>query len=284
MNDRFYMDASGARAANALLSTELSVQFTVVDAGNGQIALHSSRYNRFVRMNDQFDMDASIEWAADALPSTALWERFTVVNEGMQIALHSPVHNRFVRINDKLDMDTGTETAANALPSNWLWERFTPVVLQKASFLPRQDLNGKYCQDGFLFEGPKTFSACKTACMEDPACMFFTSYPQDYCQHLASCSNVHMAVDNSSRTYEKDPACKPVDCVFPFEYNGVQHNSCTEVGTGKLDYRWCSTSEVYNGTPVICTECVEAWVDAAMPAGVGLGSMLATFTLAAFLI
>ena len=36
-------------------------RFRVVDAGNGEIALHSRKHNRFVRMNDNEDMDASVE-------------------------------------------------------------------------------------------------------------------------------------------------------------------------------------------------------------------------------
>ena len=56
-------------------------RFRVVDAGNGEIALHSPKHNRFVRMNDKKDMDASDHQNYQDLPSASHWpwERFRPV-------------------------------------------------------------------------------------------------------------------------------------------------------------------------------------------------------------
>merc|ERR1711988_1799228 len=70
------MDASSKRDANDLPSNWAWERFTVVDAGNGQIALHNSRLNRFVRMDGTEDtathprMDASSKRDANDLPSS----------------------------------------------------------------------------------------------------------------------------------------------------------------------------------------------------------------------
>jgi len=74
------MDASGQAAADALPSHWTWERFTVVDAGNGLVAFHSPKWNRFMRMRrDNQKMDRSGSKAADALPSHWTWERFYVV-------------------------------------------------------------------------------------------------------------------------------------------------------------------------------------------------------------
>ncbi|OLQ12213.1 hypothetical protein AK812_SmicGene3906 [Symbiodinium microadriaticum] len=113
-------------------------RFTVVDAGNGEIALHNTFHNRFVRMNQE-GMDASdLKAAADLLPEWS-WERFTVVYGGNgTIALHS-----FVAVSDQgvafssITKDASDLPAAmiferfrvlqDQMPWGWSWERFTVV-------------------------------------------------------------------------------------------------------------------------------------------------------------
>lgn len=102
--------------------------FTVANAGNGQIALHSKPHNRFVRMNNGGFMDASSPSFVNKLPRGWSWERFTVVNAGNgQIALHNKQQNRFVRMNSAPKMDVSARKTAKKLPKNWAWERFLVV-------------------------------------------------------------------------------------------------------------------------------------------------------------
>ncbi|CAE7779833.1 UVR8 [Symbiodinium sp. CCMP2592] len=100
-------------------------RFTVVDAGNGKIALHNTFHNRFVLMSST-GMDTSGFRAADELPSDAIWERFTVVDAGDgSIALHSGVHSRFVSLSDDGIVGVSEERNASDLPS--AIERFRVV-------------------------------------------------------------------------------------------------------------------------------------------------------------
>lgn len=122
MNDNADMDRSAERNVDELPDNWSWERFTVVDAGNGQVALHSAKWNRFVLINK-----------GDALagnPTTELsgsWGRFAVVPAGNgQIALHSPAHNRFLRMTrDKVDASKGD---AGDLPSGSSFERFQVVV------------------------------------------------------------------------------------------------------------------------------------------------------------
>merc|ERR1719409_2066492 len=136
-------------------------RFTVVNAGNGQIALHNKVHNRFIRMRNNGRMDASARRAASQLPRGWTWERLTVVRYGCRrvrkrrprprprrprrkrpvrrirwrpgrllpgcVALHNKVHNRFVRMNNKRDMDVSPRKAWNRMPRGWNWERFRIV-------------------------------------------------------------------------------------------------------------------------------------------------------------
>merc|ERR1719456_217911 len=126
------MDASAEKAADALPDNWTWERFIVVDAGNGEIALHSKIHNKFIRMNSDGNMDASAEKDVDALPDNWTWERFKLVDAGNgDIALHCAIHNKFIRMNADGNMDVSAEKAADALPpaDQWTWERFTPVIV-----------------------------------------------------------------------------------------------------------------------------------------------------------
>ena len=54
-------------------------RFTVVDAGNGMVALHSRCHNRFVRVDENGEVDSKGGIRdVDALPDAWEWERFEV--------------------------------------------------------------------------------------------------------------------------------------------------------------------------------------------------------------
>ncbi|CAE7217297.1 unnamed protein product [Symbiodinium sp. CCMP2592] len=107
-------------------------RFTVVDAGNGLIALHCTAHNRFVRMTDS-KVDASPVRAISDLTADQLWERFRVVELAKnQIALHSPAHNRFLSVSHEGFVSRSGQTAWNQLPANWQWERLSVVPLNTA--------------------------------------------------------------------------------------------------------------------------------------------------------
>merc|ERR1719446_761808 len=130
-------------------------RFTVVDAGNGQIALHCPIHNRFVRLNGDGNMDSSPPTPANALPPDWTWERWSVkittpppavgppveapppaapapagaslLPIGAEVALHSTIHNRFMRLHSNGNMDGSGHMAMNDLPADWTWERFWVV-------------------------------------------------------------------------------------------------------------------------------------------------------------
>ena len=58
MNDQFVMDGSMQIAADQLPNNWEWERFTLVDAGNGEVALHCKAWNRFVRMSGE-TLDAS---------------------------------------------------------------------------------------------------------------------------------------------------------------------------------------------------------------------------------
>eukprot|EP00439_Symbiodinium_sp_Y106_P073415 s810_g13.t2 len=131
MNSQSDMDASGPRDDFPFEWTW--ERFTVVDAGNGEIALHNTWHNRFVRMNTD-GMDASAVKAASDLPAGWSWERFTVVYGGNgTIALHSRIHNRFVEVSDLGVAFRSITKDASDLPAAMIFARFR--VLQVKPFL-----------------------------------------------------------------------------------------------------------------------------------------------------
>ncbi|CAE7785711.1 unnamed protein product [Symbiodinium sp. CCMP2592] len=103
-------------------------QFTVVDGGNGLIALHNAIHNRFVSMRGGTTLGTSQPMAANALPANWDWERFAVVPGGhLEIALHNHPHNSFVT----MTAHTMQGHAANAQDYHhgWWLQRFKVVPL-----------------------------------------------------------------------------------------------------------------------------------------------------------
>ncbi|CAJ1441752.1 unnamed protein product [Effrenium voratum] len=109
-------------------------RFTVVDAGSGQIALHSSVHNRYVRMSDA-NMDTSGHNAASQLPDGWTDERFTPVYAGNgEIGLHNSRFNKYIRMSPEGVVDSSGAQDASGLPQDWSWERFQ--VVQVKPYLP----------------------------------------------------------------------------------------------------------------------------------------------------
>ncbi|CAE7244003.1 unnamed protein product [Symbiodinium sp. CCMP2592] len=102
-------------------------RFTVVDAGNGQIALHSCYNNRFVQMGAHAPKGSGHHSAR--IPDSMTYEKFTVVDGGNgEVALYSEAFEKFLRMNgDKLDT---SPTTSSQLHPGWAWERFQFVTLQ----------------------------------------------------------------------------------------------------------------------------------------------------------
>jgi len=101
-------------------------RFSVVDAGNGKFALHSSTFNRFVRvMGDSVDARGGVREMTE-LPSEWRSEMFTLVDAGDGlVALHSEVHNRFVRMDSNMSVNArGGVRDCDSLPDCWDSERF----------------------------------------------------------------------------------------------------------------------------------------------------------------
>ena len=101
--------------------------FTVVDAGNGEVAFHNPRFNRFIRMKSKTNMDMSGDRAT--LPGGWKSERFTPVNAGKgEIALYCRAHRRFVQMRPDGSMRTkDKDLNADDLSPTWTYERFTVV-------------------------------------------------------------------------------------------------------------------------------------------------------------
>ena len=105
---------------------------TIVDAGEGQIALHSATHNRFVRLiGSEVDARGGTR-CVDQLPVEWDSERFTVVASGdCTIALHSKSHNRFLRMTgDSVDARGGVRDV-DSLPNVWNSERFVVKQLDE---------------------------------------------------------------------------------------------------------------------------------------------------------
>ena len=102
-------------------------RFTVVDAGNGQVAFHSPSHNRFLRLNNNGKLDGNGgEKGAHELPEWWDSERFTVVDAGFgKVAIHCAAHNRFIRCCYGSIDSLGGERDVDQLPpeSSWGCER-----------------------------------------------------------------------------------------------------------------------------------------------------------------
>jgi hypothetical protein len=133
------MNKSGAVRTTAIedppADGRLWERFTVVDAGDGLIALYNVENRRFVRMcSGQVDGGGG---QVDKLPADWRSERFRVVDAGNgKIALHSGTERRFLRAEARnrslgvVDVSQ-TEKAADELPpeseGDWAAERFVVV-------------------------------------------------------------------------------------------------------------------------------------------------------------
>jgi len=102
MNKRGKMDTSDPKDFKKLPSPRRWQweRFSVIDAGKGDIALHSAHHNKFVRMSSSSRMDTAGTTDKKSLPNNWTYERFRIVDAGNnQIALHNQRHRRFVSMN-----------------------------------------------------------------------------------------------------------------------------------------------------------------------------------------
>ncbi|CAE7151474.1 unnamed protein product, partial [Symbiodinium necroappetens] len=121
------LKSTGKMNARDLKKTWSRVYFTVVDAGNGEVAFHNPKFNRFIRMKSKTNMDMSDDRAT--LPGGWKSERFTPVNAGKgEIALYCRAHRRFVQMRPDGSMrPKDKDLNADDLSPTWTYERFTVV-------------------------------------------------------------------------------------------------------------------------------------------------------------
>lgn len=106
-------------------------KWTVVDAGNGQIALQGSS-KVFLQVSN--GGGAGFTHPSDHLPAHWTWERYTVVAAevklvpGSTVALYNTHHRKFVAMR-KNHLEPGGYREGGDLPDDWTHERFT--VIQK---------------------------------------------------------------------------------------------------------------------------------------------------------
>ena len=159
------MQGSPEKAIDQLPSDWLAERFTVVDAGNGEVAFHSEASNCFMRMNDN-KMDGSSEKAADQLPNDWEWERFTVMNAGNgEVALHCKAWNRFVRMSGET-LDASEPKGANNIAADGKGEKFVMVAAGT-------ELNSDGWKKYIRVYKPKDKTGCKkctdpNGCVENP--------------------------------------------------------------------------------------------------------------------
>ena len=107
--------------------------FTVVDASEGEFALHSKCCNRFVRLlGGDVDARGGVK-SANELPKQWDSERFTLVDAGDGlVALHSRSHNRYLRLDGSNRANAkGGPRDRDALPDGWQDERFRLMNLTR---------------------------------------------------------------------------------------------------------------------------------------------------------
>ena len=108
-------------------------QFTVVDAGNGQLALHSVAHNRFLRMTADGDVKGGSNADASEFKAFMSWEKFAVipVDPASNIfGLHSTVHNRFLQTVHRNVQ--GKEASVEQITPGCKWEQFKVVQVTDA--------------------------------------------------------------------------------------------------------------------------------------------------------
>lgn len=136
-------------------------QFVVVDAGNGEIALFSWLFKRFVMMESQPNVHAhggvgssEVRAGSDDLPSWWMYEKFQVVPlEHGLIGLYNAHHNRFLRTSGHdgpVGLDSSTPMTPQALPVQWTYERFRVIDI---SHLHAADGVNPHVPGGWTFNG-----------------------------------------------------------------------------------------------------------------------------------
>ncbi|CAE7797201.1 unnamed protein product [Symbiodinium sp. CCMP2592] len=102
--------------------------YRVVDAGNGEIALYSPWYGRYVGLKD--DGAVIVSDKADQLPADWTWARFAVMPAGSGlIALHCTANQRMLRAKgptEGIDASDPVKSAA-ILPGSWWWHKWQVV-------------------------------------------------------------------------------------------------------------------------------------------------------------
>ncbi|KAJ1433646.1 hypothetical protein B484DRAFT_447169 [Ochromonadaceae sp. CCMP2298] len=104
-------------------------RFEVVDAGNGQIALHHTLSNRFLRLFGE-DVDGFGGVQGNTLPAGWEFERFTVVPVANgTVALHNARNNKFIRMVDGCCVDAkGGLKNTDELPAEWRSEQWEVIL------------------------------------------------------------------------------------------------------------------------------------------------------------
>ncbi|CAE7746647.1 unnamed protein product [Symbiodinium sp. CCMP2456] len=141
MNDQFDMDRSDPTGGKHWQPGWFWEEFQVVDAGNGEVALHNAHWNRFVKLwhgdGINSDVSASDPKNASDLPANWLWERFQVVpTEDGVIALHNAEHNRFLTMNTQGIVGSPPKNPQDLPgPTEWAWERWQVVQIAEPYIL-----------------------------------------------------------------------------------------------------------------------------------------------------
>ncbi|CAE7370585.1 unnamed protein product [Symbiodinium necroappetens] len=126
------MTRSATRGFGPLPAHWLSEQFTVVDAGYGQVAFYSAKWGRFIRLSGS-KLKTTSKRAATNLPSHWASPRFTVLPAGHgTFVFHNTDENRMIRMTDKVMGSSATKDPQD-LPDSWSWERFKIVVVSEAT-------------------------------------------------------------------------------------------------------------------------------------------------------
>ncbi|CAE7453413.1 unnamed protein product [Symbiodinium sp. CCMP2456] len=108
--------------------------FEVVDAGRGEIALHSAKWARFVGLTPTGLAYSTEHRHADQLPAEWTWERFAVVPLGNGlIGLHNPQNNRFLTATPQGGAVGSAPMSPHGIPDSWTWERWQVVELTGSS-------------------------------------------------------------------------------------------------------------------------------------------------------
>ena len=108
-------------------------RFTVVDAGNGQVAFHNARHNRFVKMTDTAPLMSSPDKAAHELPDNWDSERFALVDAGGgQIGFYNPKLNRMISLSSA-ETYPSPHKAPQDYTSDWTHQKFQVKLYADAS-------------------------------------------------------------------------------------------------------------------------------------------------------